>query len=242
MLSKLVEKMRFVYTYVALVRNPERLDLVFALADRVTETEELLPLFYRPEVVAFLERPEESLSIDLEVLGKLPAGTLGRELADWFRRNDFMPGALDRQQQGSDRARVKRHLESTHDIWHMVVGFDTDVAGEVGLQAFYLAQLDSPVPLVLLSTAFLNSLINQNEDAARRMDAVTRGWIMGKASEPLFGVDWSTLWDVPLHEVRQRLGIVEPRTAGPARSAEAVAAAGGSDWAPGVGAGVQSAA
>lgn len=222
MLNKLVEKMRFVYTYVALVRNPERLDLVFALADRVTDTEEPLPLFHRPEVVAFLRRPEQDLSIDLNVLGKLPAGTLGRELADWFQRKGFAPDALDRKQRGSDRARVKRHLERTHDIWHVVVGFDTDVAGEVGLQAFYLAQLDSPVPLVLLSTAFLNSLINQNQDAARRMDAVTRGWLLGKRSKPLFGLDWSALWDVPLDQVRLRLGMVEPGAGARAQGAPRV--------------------
>jgi ubiquinone biosynthesis protein Coq4 len=37
------------------------------------------------------------------------------------------------------RVLVKRGYE-THDIWHVVTGFHTDVAGELGLQAFYLAQ------------------------------------------------------------------------------------------------------
>ena len=46
---------------------------------------------------------------------------------------------------GSDFDYVRAHLRETHDVWHPVTGFDTDVAGELGLQAFYLAQFQAPL-------------------------------------------------------------------------------------------------
>jgi ubiquinone biosynthesis protein Coq4 len=34
-------------------------------------------------------------------------------------------------------AYVLSHLYEMHDLWHAVIGFETDVAGELALQAFY---------------------------------------------------------------------------------------------------------
>jgi ubiquinone biosynthesis protein COQ4 len=46
------------------------------------------------------------------------------------------------------------------------------------------------------------------------MEAVVTGYDMGKRAEPLFGVDWSTLWELPLADVRRRLGIAAERPLG----------------------------
>ncbi|WP_269744564.1 hypothetical protein [Chamaesiphon minutus] len=39
------------------------------------------------------------------------------------------------------------------------------------------------------------------------MTALTTGWMMGKAAQPLFGVDWLSMWDLPLDRVRASLDI-----------------------------------
>ncbi len=44
-------------------------------------------------------------------------------------------------------------LSQTHDLWHVVTGFDTTVVGEIGLQAFHLTQF--PYPLASALTAQL---------------------------------------------------------------------------------------
>lgn len=208
MLKKLVHSLQFIQAYARLVHDPNRLDLVFAVVDRTVESHSELPAaLRRPEVLEFLSRPRQPLDIDIHVLGMLPEGTLGREVADWFERRGLTPDALARHLEGGDMARFKEHMTRTHDIWHVVTGFDTDVAGELGLQAFYLAQFNSPVAMVLLSAAFLNTFLREREDAARRMDQVTRGWELGKAAKPLVGTDWAALWEKPLTEVRHRFGI-----------------------------------
>jgi ubiquinone biosynthesis protein Coq4 len=102
---------------------------------------------------------------------------------------------------------MKRHLERSHDLWHTVLGFDTDVAGELGLQAFYIAQLQSPLGPLLLSAGLLNGMLFQHEDGDRRMEAITRGWRLGKTMRPLFGADWAAMLTWPIEQVREHFGI-----------------------------------
>ena len=74
--------------------------------------------------------------------------------------------------------------------WHAVTEFATDVAGELGLQAFYAAQGPGGLPLLLIAMGFLNSAIYAQGDRERRFQAVADGWEMGKRAESLFGVRW----------------------------------------------------
>ena len=99
------------------------------------------------------------------------------------------------------------HLVSTHDIWHVVTGWDNDEAGEYGLGAFYMAQLGGP-PFFgyLLGLAALSTALRRRSFRAF-MDAVVAGYQMGKRAEPLLGTDWAGLWDVPIEELRARFAI-----------------------------------
>ena len=72
------------------------------------------------------------------------------------------------------------HMRETHDIWHVATGFGTDVAGELGLQAFYLAQLKAPLSTLLLSVGMLNTFLYAMDDRDWRMRNIVRGWLMGK--------------------------------------------------------------
>jgi ubiquinone biosynthesis protein Coq4 len=89
----------------------------------------------------------------------------------------------------------------------VATGFDTDVAGELGLQAFYLAQFPARLAALLLGIGFINTFAYSFDDKDARMDAVVRGWQLGKAARPFIGVRWSELWELPLTDVRTQLGI-----------------------------------
>src|SRR5690606_16081821 len=102
MLDKLRGTARFAYAYLHLVRDPNRLDMVFALIDRVLRDELPEPLASLPEVRAFLARPPESLTFDLDALAGLPAGSLGHTFATWVRDKGLMPEDLQRRLGDSD--------------------------------------------------------------------------------------------------------------------------------------------
>jgi ubiquinone biosynthesis protein Coq4 len=206
MLNRLIGKARFARAYLTAARDFSRLD---ALLDIAANAEFAGPaaqgrLLARPEVQAFMRRPLPPLSLDRAALGRLPAGTLGRSFTEFLDAQGIDPEDLKRGSGMNRRDPISEHRRSTHDLWHVLTGFETDVAGELGLQAFSHAQLGGAASLAFLSAGYLNTLLRAPEDAGRRTDAIVRGWSLGRRARPLFGVDWAALWATPLAEVRRR--------------------------------------
>lgn len=209
-MRKMLNLLRFVRIFASLVRNPNQLDLVFSLGERVADGDlfEMMPwLRGRPEVEGLMVGPVERLRIDRERMEALPRGTLGREYAELLARNGLDPDALDQARGDGTLQRFRIHLQSTHDLWHVVTGFDTDVDGEVGLQAFYFAQLQAPLPLTLMSAGLLNALLRDPGSGARRVEQLVQGYLMGRRAAPLTGLDWQERWSQPLDELRRELRV-----------------------------------
>lgn len=202
---------RFAVNFLRLVRDPSRVDLVLAIADDTAEGEMMAPILRRPEVAAFMARPLPPLRPDLPALRALPRGTLGRTFAGFLDDRGFDPTGLYHSGAAApdDVTRFKVHMERTHDLWHTVLGFGTDVAGELGLQAFYMAQLGIPLGYILLAAGMLGTLFFEPHDGERRMEAITRGWQLGRRARPLFGADWDRMWTWPLEQVRAHFGLTD---------------------------------
>jgi ubiquinone biosynthesis protein COQ4 len=205
---------RALWSFIDLVRHPEHLDRVFEIADSMSQQrldvlEKMRDAFAADPRGAAALRERPRLVVDLDRLDKLPKGTLGRAFADHMRANGLDPAAIPTLPSDGELQFVRAHLYETHDIWHAVTGFSTDVAGELGLQAFYAAQTPGGLPLVLLAMGCLNTALFSMNDRERRFDAIARGWQMGKNARPLFGVRWGDLWERPLVEARAELQ-VEP--------------------------------
>ncbi len=99
------------------------------------------------------------------------------------------------------------HLYETHDIHHVVAGFGTDVAGELGVQSLYTAQYTNRHALLLMAFGLINEVVHNVGEQDQRMRAIVRGWLIGKTGRVLFGVDWKKMWHLPLTEVRAQLDI-----------------------------------
>jgi ubiquinone biosynthesis protein COQ4 len=194
-----------------LVVDPDRLDDVF-LIDRSLMTPKTMArivasLRRDPQAARALAERRRAAPIVLSDLAALPPGTLGRHFADFMGARGLDPSAIPRKEHHDEATFVQAHLYETHDIWHVATGFDTDVAGELGVQAFYSAQLDGALPRILLIGGLINARVLHENDWGRRLDAVARGWTLGKRARALFGVRWDELWAVPLAEVRAALGL-----------------------------------
>jgi ubiquinone biosynthesis protein COQ4 len=146
--------------------------------------------------------------IDLEQLSKLSKNTLGHLYAKHMVDNNLK--VLQAQPPENDYQFLSFHLTETHDIWHVITDSKTDIWGEIKLEAFYVAQLKmSRFWLALLSKNLLKSVLYNIELSNQYMDALTTGWLMGKKAKPLFGINWNTLWETPIDEVRKSLDITE---------------------------------
>ena len=144
---------------------------------------------------------------------KLPEGTLGRSLVDFYNKNGFgVPG----ERGGFPEAGLY------HDFSHLLGGYSTEPEGELQVAAFSAGyKRERPFYLMLFSILIFSSGVQMRPTAA---DFVTRG-VLGKpgiAELVLAAVergskvnmDLSDKWDywawidLPIDEVRRRLNIL----------------------------------
>lgn len=209
MFAKLNRAIRGLYAFGRIVRDPGRLDEVFGLSDSAMDPRELDSLAER---VAQGEGGSQALlrrhrvpKPDLARLRELPVGTVGRSYADFMLSQGLDPGSIPTLPAPNDGEYARAHLYETHDLWHVATGFHTDVNSELGLQAFYAAQVGGPLPVLLLAAGFLNLILFVPGEYRARFDAIVRGWQMGQAAKPLFGLRWNELWEKNLGELRGEL-------------------------------------
>ncbi|MEJ7600250.1 MAG: Coq4 family protein [Kofleriaceae bacterium] len=168
----------------------------------------------------FLEHPDgrrlfdehrtiDTRSVDLAALGALPVGTLGRAYADFLRTHQLSPDVLEAppaQVRDPAIAYIIQRLRQTHDLWHVVTGYETDPGSEIALQAFTYGQLRNPSSFVLSVAGSLRAARVKPglvREVARAMRAGRRA---GK-HHPLAVFPWEDHWHRPLAGVRAMLGI-----------------------------------
>ncbi|MBC6431023.1 hypothetical protein FM036_09395 [Nostoc sp. HG1] len=155
---------------------------------------------------AFQKRPKLG-DIDLQQLYSLPTNTLGYIYAEHMFKNNLKP--LHSGQVENDYQFLGAHITETHDIWHILTGCNTNILGEIQLEAFYVAQLQfSRFWLALLAKNLVKAAIYDIEASTKYMDAITKGWLMGKQALPLFGIEWNLLWSKPLEDIRASFNII----------------------------------
>jgi ubiquinone biosynthesis protein COQ4 len=195
-----------------LVKDPNRLDEVIAMADDLSadndQTFDAILVHARAtDTGRAALRDKPRVRVDLAHLRTMPDGTFGREAARFLDARKLDPNDLPDRPARTETEWLRAHLFESHDLWHVVTGFDTDVPGEAGLQAFYFAQFPGRLPAVLLSIVMINTFLYKFEESDARMDAISHGWALGKRAEQLLGVRWNDLFALPLADVRTRLGL-----------------------------------
>ncbi len=159
-----------------------------------------------PQAKSAIQERFQLGNIDLLQLYRLPSDTFGYAYAAHMLDNGLKPLQIPSAE--DDYTYLALHMTEIHDIWHVVTGSDTSIEGEIQLHAFTAAQLHfARFYLSMLARSILKTAINAIERADQHMDALTRGWMMGKQAHPLFGIRWNTLWDMPLEQLRTEVNI-----------------------------------
>jgi len=96
-------------------------------------------------------------------------------------------------------------MRQTHDIWHLVAGFNTDVPGELGLKAFELAQTRRPLSAVLLSGGVLSAVFKAPETIGPLLEQIAIGYRLGSTAKPFLAQRWEEHWERSLDDWRELL-------------------------------------
>jgi len=205
---------RLVWSMARLTGNLDRLAQVFEINEHMmklrTAADEAATLADFAAAPAGADAVRSRRRLPREALlatDALPPDTLGGAYAAAMRARGLSPDAIPHIEPKSDIEYVVAHYYETHDLWHVLTGFDTDPAGEAGLQAFYLAQGRAYLPFFVISSVLLNTALFAYEDRVARLDAIARGWTLGKRAQRLVGIDWHPHLARPLADVRRELGL-----------------------------------
>jgi ubiquinone biosynthesis protein COQ4 len=147
-------------------------------------------------------------------LEALPEGSLGRTYREYCLREGTEPDSFVQMGEAGSRAIddtvirfVAHRARDSHDIWHVVCGYRTDLAGEAAILAFTFAQTRSPGMLLLLFGGFLHSLIVGRTAGQTMRRLAWSGWKAGKRAQPLGAAPWEVWLGRPLEDVRAELQI-----------------------------------
>lgn len=200
------------YFFYRLARDPRELDRVFQMRDSANDPKLTRKVYERlgrePAAKLAFEKRERLGKVTMAELMALPVGTLGREYGEFMTRHGLSPDAIPSVEDDGGTEYMRAHLYETHDLWHVVTGFEPDPAGEAGLQAVYAAQLPGMLPAALVSAILLNAAIERSSVKTKeRFDAVARGWELGQRAKLIFGYPWRERFATPLAEVRRELDI-----------------------------------
>lgn len=153
------------------------------------------------------ERPSlQGKDLDLVALAALPEGTLGHELARYFRDNKLSPFETTIELKTDIDFIAKRYRE-THDLLHVLTGYGTDVVGEIELQAYALGNLGIRTAALILLIGTLGQLKGQQAgvDLSVYVRRVWAAYRRGRASRQFLGFWFEHHWETPVSTLRTRL-------------------------------------
>ncbi len=209
MFQRYLSRLKLLNSFLAIVRDTSKTERVFEFVEGLGHDPELRTKFpHTASEAAFLAAPFEQGFPELDALRAMPAGSLGRALAAHMDALGVDFSAFDRAATPSSEFEwFDRHGYETHDIWHVLTGWGTGPANEIGLQGFYLAQLEGLPAAGLVTLAMIRGILGGREELVPIVEAVVAGWQQGRAAKPVFGVDWRPHFGRPLAEVQAEFGL-----------------------------------
>ncbi|MDX2097589.1 MAG: Coq4 family protein [Leptolyngbyaceae cyanobacterium bins.59] len=161
-----------------------------------------------PNVAPILQERYLAPAPNLEALLQCSPDSLGYQYATSLIQAGFDPNFYRPIAVKDDTTYLFMRLRQTHDIWHVITGFGTDVVGELGLKAFEFMQTRRPVAIVLLAGGFLRLLIRCPQSLPELLRQISRGYELGMFAKPLLSQKWEEQWDKSLTQWRRELNIV----------------------------------
>jgi ubiquinone biosynthesis protein Coq4 len=146
--------------------------------------------------------------IDLEKLSQYPKGSFGWEYAHHMKESHLKPFNISPEHEDIAKRNVfALRYVVIHDILHVLLGFDTSYAGEIGVLAFAAEQHYSPLLNVSLAIAKVLYPVLAPWQLKEIFANVRKGQELGKKAQFLLGARFEEYWERPLSEVKAEFGL-----------------------------------
>lgn len=208
-------RFRLILAFFSLIKDPTQTDKIFFLSDksRALPSKLLKPtlahIMDQPGLRRLFETNYDPSIISLNELLSYPEGTLGHTLGMHLKRNNLEPEFFPPTEGTDEATYITRRVRRTHDIWHVLTGFDTSPAGEVALQAFTFAQLKAPFSALLIAISILHSLARGQSMFFDIMEKIFMGHRVGSTCTSLIGIPLEQRLAESLEKLREEFGLAQ---------------------------------
>jgi ubiquinone biosynthesis protein COQ4 len=207
--------------FVTLVNDPTQIRAFYSLHKGLEDSPAMISfeqtMLSVPGIRQLVEEHFEPAPYTLAQLSRMPQGSLGHTHAERMMADGLDPEVIRKNAESAsvdagegELARSAQYLTRrrtmTHDIHHTVTGFGTDLPGEVGVSAVYLAQIHHPVSLLYVSAVLLHTMADP-EVYGKALHRFREGLDIGWKSANLLAQKWELGWERPLQDWRQELGL-----------------------------------
>jgi ubiquinone biosynthesis protein Coq4 len=186
--------------YQVFMTNPAQGILYILAAGRYSRWNAWMMTRLRRQAKSIVDR---EVHIDLDALSKLPPDTLGGAYARHMYAQGFRIDAFADNEKDTI---FERRLGISHDVQHIITGFDSSPIGEYGLAAFMLVQYGDLLNVFVLSWVPW-SAIGNFRSIPKLFKSLWRGFVGGWYSCPLVAYPFEDNWHKSIVEVRQELKI-----------------------------------
>ncbi|MEZ4317183.1 MAG: Coq4 family protein [Myxococcota bacterium] len=151
-------------------------------------------------------------AIDVAALRALPAGTFGHAYAGFLDAHGLSPFVLTDAVSHDIRSRNAYGIRyaTTHDMFHVLLGFGPDWVGEMGVLAFTCGQGYNRVLWAQAAFAWLLYPLWSGFAVGALREAWDRGYRAGLEAPFMLGERLEDQFGEPLEAVRARYGLVAP--------------------------------
>lgn len=211
---KLWNHLRMLKYTLQLVRNPNRTEIIFKMIEIASHERD------NPVVLAMEQKFLENDGFremyqswyvpdtpKMEVLAQLPDGSFGKllhkHLVDHTLDLDLFPRFTGKTP--IDYASVRVYQD--HDLWHVLLGKGVSVEDEIEIQAFGVAQYQSPISTLLVAGGLLHLLLKDPVLAVQALGQAVNGYNLGKRAKNLLQIRLHDMFALPIEEVREHCGL-----------------------------------
>lgn len=166
--------------------------------------------------LAYQRRELAEVLRDRGALADYPAGSLAAHYLAFTERGQISADGLADISREVHQDRIDlihpvawygRRVRDTHDLWHILTGYDLTALGEACLVAFSYAQTKALGWALIGVSAAIRGSRQPGQPYAR---AIFEGYERGRAAAWLPGQDYEALLAEPLEAARARLGLTPP--------------------------------
>lgn len=211
------DRLRLIGLFLKFVKDPTRTDLIFsgiALASRNPDQEMVRRLedsiMAQPGVAALYAEKYLPVPPAMDRLASMPEGSFGREVFRHMDRNRLTFDIWPRFDFKRPIEYVSLRMYQDHDLFHVLLQWDTSVESELGLVAFAVAQLQSPGGVMVIAAGLLHLLKKSPERAVRAVEKIAQGYSVGRRCRLMLTMRLYERFETPLTELRELCEIPAP--------------------------------